>query len=60
MSAEIREDITYIGTRRHRMAQDLVTDVVEVETRTTAEATVREEDIANESGHEWNKNECRT
>ena len=36
------EDITEIGTRRHKTAQDLVADVVEVETGKTAEAVVRE------------------
>ena len=35
-------DITDIGTRRLRTAQDLVADVVEAETLITAEAEVRE------------------
>ena len=34
-------DFTDIRTRRHRTAQDLVTDMVEAETVTTAEAVVR-------------------
>ena len=36
------EEITAIGTRKHRTARYLVADVVEVETGTTAEAAVRE------------------
>ena len=51
MAAEIRDptgdtgtgaDITAIGTQKHRTAQDLVADVVEVDTGTMAEAAVRE------------------
>ena len=51
MASEIRDptgdtgsgtDITTIGIRRHRTAQYLVADVVEVETVTMAEAAVRE------------------
>ena len=51
MASEIRDptgvtgsgaDITTIGIRRHRTAQYLVADVVEVETGTMAEAAVRE------------------
>ena len=52
MASEIRHptggtgtgaDITAIGNPRHRTAQDLVADVVEVETGTAAEAAVRDE-----------------
>ena len=35
-------DFTNIGTQRLRMAGDLVADVVEAETKITAEAAVRE------------------
>ena len=51
MALEIRDptgdtgtgaDITDIGTRKHRTAQDLVADVVEAEIVITAEAAVNE------------------
>ena len=51
MASEIRDptgdtetgsDITDIGTRSHRTAQDLLADVVEADTGITAEAAARE------------------
>ena len=53
MASEIRdttgdtgtgEDITYIGTWRHRTSQDFVADVVETETEITAKLGVRNGD----------------
>ena len=58
MAEEIRDptgdtgtgvEITAIGTQRHRTAQYLVVDVVEVETGTTAEAEMREGDMVQTS-----------